>query len=130
MAAMAPAPTGLTSSARIWSEPLSLTHSRAPTTQTRSPCTARQRRAAEAGTATFISAARSRRVKKIHPPRDCMGRWTSPSIATRPTAATERAISPAKRTRVTRLGPAGSEGQRGRVIVARVATHCDTARPR
>ena len=54
-----------------------------------------------AGTLTSIWAARSRRVKKTHPPCETVGRYTSPSTATRPTRLRDRAISPARRTSVT-----------------------------
>ncbi len=98
---MAPSPTGVTSSATSCTWPRSLPHCKMPTTHTRSPCTARLRRAWLAGTLTSIWAARSRRVKKTHPPRDTVGRYTSPSTATRPTRLRARAISPARRTSVT-----------------------------
>ena len=71
--------------------------------------TVRLRRTLPAGTLTSIWAARSRRVKNTHPPREVVGRCTSPSTAIRPTPPRARAISPASRTSVTRRGaPAGS----------------------
>ena len=129
-AAMAPAPTGVTSSAFRCSWPRSAVQSRAPTTHTRSPLTMRQRPTWARGTFTSIWAARSRRVKKTQPPRDVVGRCTSPSTATRPTVPAKRASSPASRTSVTGRGRrSGSVSNSGIVITCHGRARLGRSRP-
>src|SRR5581483_7509996 len=108
IAAIAPSPTGTTSSATSCSWPQSVTHSRRPVTATRSPATTRQRARRADGTLTAICDTRSRRVNHWRPVRPLCGLCTSPSTATRPIAPAAWAMRPASRVRLIRRGPVSS----------------------